>query len=153
MPRVASLSLLATALLLASPLANAYPRKGRLNNHEHCGDKFDAKKIEKQKGKVREVARETEGKGNEAVHLQVTLDGERVAVRLGPTRVIDEAGFKLKEGDEITFSASRVKCNGEPMLLVTTIEANGRTLTLRDDEGVPLWRKKSPKGAVRGASR
>ncbi len=153
MPRIASLSLLAAALLLSSPLASAYPRKGRTNNHEHCGDRFDAKKLEKQKGKVREVAKETEVKGSEAVHLQVQLDSERVAVRLGPARILDEAGVRIKEGDEVTFTASRVKCNAEPLLLVTTIEANGRSVTLRDEEGVPVWRKKAGKGAGKGAGK
>lgn len=135
------LIVLVSILGVVASTAHALPRKGR-SSHEHCGDRFDSRSSQEWKGVVVELAREQEHRGQEAVHLRVQVDGERVAVRVGPGAVLAEAAFELKERDEITFSGPRVRCNGETVVLATTISARGKTLALRDAAGVPLWAKK-----------
>ena len=67
--------------------------------------------------------------------LQLT-DGKEVYIELGPPFAWQEADVTLAVGDEVTVQGF---FNGEQHHAATVTKANGETLQLRTEEGMPLW--------------
>ncbi len=67
--------------------------------------------------------------------LQLT-DGAEVYVELGPPFAWQEADVTLAVGDDVTVQGF---FNGEQYHAATVTKANGETLQLRTEEGMPLW--------------
>ena len=68
-----------------------------------------------------------------------TSDGRSLMVQCGPSRFMSRMGFGFKEGSDVTVTGSLVKSGGSTVIMATEIISEGRTLTLRDSEGDPLW--------------
>lgn len=79
----------------------------------------------------------------------VTLktDEGSLMVHLGPVWYLDEKKFAVKVGDKMEATGSKVTLNNQPALIAREVKVNGATLTLRDDQGRPVWR-----GTGRGPS-
>jgi hypothetical protein len=67
-----------------------------------------------------------------------------ILVHLGPGWYLDEKKFALKEGDAVEATGSQVTLNNQPALIAREVKANGATLKLRDDQGLPMWRGMGP---------
>ncbi len=133
-------------LAMAGP-TGAYPQKGR-GPHEHCGDRFDPKTMTTLKVEILYVQAEAQERGHEAVHLRVkAAGGEVLTVMVGPSEHVRNLKLELAPYDHLTVTGSRVKCEGNVALIATTIEKDGNTYRLRDDDGFPRWvkRKKQAK--------
>ena len=68
--------------------------------------------------------------------------GERtITVRLGPSSFLNQYGFVLKEGEDIAVRMRRdPSSTGEKTVFVgMEITKGSRRLTLRDENGQPLW--------------
>jgi hypothetical protein len=61
-------------------------------------------------------------------------------VHLGPGWYLDEKKFAVKVGDTVEVTGSKVTLNQQPALIAREVKANGATLQLRDDQGLPVWR-------------
>ncbi len=122
--------------------AAAYPQKGR-GPHEHCGDRFDPKSMTSRKVQVLYVQTEAQERGHEAVHLRVRgTGGEVLTVMVGPSEYVRSQKLELAPYDRITVTGSRITCEGNPALIATTIDKDGNTYRLRDDDGFPRWVKR-----------
>ena len=66
--------------------------------------------------------------------LQETLE-----VRLGPTTFLEKEKFTFAKGDQIEVTGSKVKIEGADALIAREVKKGGKTLTLRDAQGVPAW--------------
>jgi hypothetical protein len=68
--------------------------------------------------------------------------GDRTAtIRLGPSSFLNEYGFTLKEGEDITVRVRRDPSSTieKTVFVGMEITKGSRRLTLRDDNGQPLW--------------
>jgi len=68
--------------------------------------------------------------------------GDRTAtIRLGPSSFLNQYGFTLKEGEDITVRVRRDPSSTieKTVFVGMEITKGSRRLTLRDDNGQPLW--------------
>jgi hypothetical protein len=77
--------------------------------------------------------------GQAEVHLLVTVDHRDVEVHLAPGYYLSWHQFQLRSGDRVEIAAR--KAVGESHFLARTIKSGSRSLTLRDQEYRPLWKK------------
>ena len=110
---------------------------------------FDSTDIQTITGKV--AAYETVGgfgpHGMKA--LTVESDGKTQTIMLGPEFYLTDEKITLKKGDEVTVKAFPAGFRTNTFFVAKGITAKGKTLALRDDAGLPLWRGQGL-GAGRG---
>jgi hypothetical protein len=82
--------------------------------------------------------------------LRLKTDQGSILVHLGPGWYLDETKFAVKAGDTVEATGSRVTLNNQPALIAREVKANGATLKLRDDQGVPVWRGRGRTGGGPG---
>ncbi len=131
--RVAFLTSLSIALAAASLAAQA-PRGPRL---------YDVTTVVTLKGTVEEVMQVSGpgrmGGGAGGVQLKLKTDKETVVVHLGPRFYLEEQNFKLAKGDAVEVIGSRVKLEGEEIVVAREVVKDKTRLKLRTEDGMPLW--------------
>jgi hypothetical protein len=93
------------------------------------------------------------GKGRGMQYRGVTLKTGQgsLMVHLGPGWYLDEKKLAVKVGDTVEVTGSKVTLNQQPALIAREVKANGATLKLRDDQGLPVWRGMGRGGQGMGA--
>jgi hypothetical protein len=71
-------------------------------------------------------------------------DQGSLLVHLGPGWYLDDNKFTVKAGDTLEATGSKVTLNNQPALIAREVTVNGKTLKLRDDQGLPVWRGMGP---------
>jgi hypothetical protein len=91
-------------------------------------------------GTIAEV-REVDHAGFRGKGLHVTLKtaGETFDVHVGPLSFVQEKNLTLVKGDEVEITGSKVKEESGSSVIAKSIKKGGTTVTLRDDQGRPLW--------------
>jgi sporulation protein YlmC with PRC-barrel domain len=80
------------------------------------------------------------GTNAEWVQLQVhTNDGELVTVHLGPRDYVSQQDFYVATNDRIILMGAQATAWRQPIILPITATVAGKTVTLRDKSGRPLW--------------
>jgi len=100
---------------------------------------YDPKSEVTVKGTVQDVQQQTGKKGWSGTHLTVNTDAGTFDVRVGPSSYIAQKQFSFAKGDEIEVVGSKVTISGEEALLAREITKDGKTLLLRNAQGVPEW--------------
>ena len=99
----------------------------------------DVMSIEQIQGKAWGAGRGGRG-GGYGVHLILKTEKEQIAVHLGPSWYLDKQGLKIAPKDRIEVRGSRITFEGKPAIIAAEVKNGGRSLRLRDDNGVPEWR-------------
>jgi hypothetical protein len=73
------------------------------------------------------------------VHLRVRKNGEILPVHLGPIWFLNDYDFYVKEGETLTITGSRIMDEGETAVVASEIKVGDDLLTLRDEQGRPVW--------------
>ena len=77
------------------------------------------------------------------IHLVVKTDEETIPVHLGPEWYIEEAlankDIIIEIDDKIEIVGSRMSYGKKPAIIAAEIKKRNKTLTLRDEIGVPFW--------------
>lgn len=73
------------------------------------------------------------------VHLTVKTEQETLSVHLGPAWFIENQDISIKQNDTLKVTGSRIEFEGKPAIIAATIEKDGQTLNLRDENGIPVW--------------
>jgi hypothetical protein len=98
------------------------------------------------KGAVEKVEELSMGRmGMKIRELILKTEKGSLAVHLAPDWYLDQEKFAVKAGDTVEVTGSQVTLNNQPAMIAKDITMNGKTLKLRDDQGLPAWR-----GAGRG---
>lgn len=85
------------------------------------------------------IASLTAGVGIQHPSMDLKLDGDiLLTLKLGPERVLLGADLDLEAGARVTVKYGVAACTEENLVLEIT-DANGATLTLREDDGRPAW--------------
>jgi hypothetical protein len=87
-------------------------------------------------GRVRAVRTPPAG----PVRLVVNAGWSRVILVAAPPRFLVNQGASFTPGEVVTFVGSRIYVQGRTVVLAREITGNGRTLVLRDHQGIPAWR-------------
>ncbi len=105
--------------------------------------------LETVSGEVIDVYQATSRQGYKSgLHLLVKANEETIDVHLGPISYIEGQNFNFEPGDVLEIKGdhevarSRDRFTDSPMPTMTAIEVkkNNDTLTLRDEDGFPMWR-------------
>lgn len=75
------------------------------------------------------------------IHLNAACGGEGYDIHLGPSSYVKSKSFPLAKGDEIEVTGSRVAYDGGTSLIAREVRKGDAVLELRDETGLPLWRK------------
>jgi hypothetical protein len=78
-------------------------------------------------------------------HLTVKTDKGNTEVALGPTKFLADQKLELKKGDQVQIVGAKASTRRGEMFVARQITSSGKTVTLRDDKGMPSW----PRGACR----
>jgi hypothetical protein len=90
------------------------------------------------------------GMGMKFREARLKTDKGSLLVHLGPAWYLDQQKFALKAGDALKVTGSQVTLNNQPAIIAKDVEVNGKTLNLRDDQGLPAWRGQGQGGMGRG---
>ena len=97
--------------------------------------------VETVKGTVTDISTA----GTWGIHITVKTEKETIGVHLGPEWFLKNK-ITIAKGDSITVVGSRVKQDGKDVIIAKTIQKNGTTVVLRDDNGVPGWAGQGKRG-------
>lgn len=89
-------------------------------------------------GTVDQVVHHSVG-GHMETHLIVLSGGRPLEVHLGPPYFLRWHDFQCRPGQDVEIIAS--KAIGEPHYLARRIKCGVRTIVLRDERGMPVWKK------------
>ncbi len=91
-------------------------------------------------GEVASVGTFRPDSGAQGLRLTVeTQQGDNVIVLAGPKAFADQKGFRFRQGQQVQVSGSPAQISGRTVLMAREIELDGRSLTLRDEQGQPQW--------------
>jgi hypothetical protein len=87
--------------------------------------------------KVREVPR---GEAFAGIHLTIQSKGEAIEVYLGPADFIKLMDMPLRAGlKDVGVTGSKVKFDGNDLVLARELRVDKTVLSLRDEKGFPNW--------------
>lgn len=100
---------------------------------------YDPKSEVTVKGTVQDVQQQTGKNGWSGTHLTLKADAGTFDVHVGPSSYIAQKQFSFAKGDKIEVVGSKVTISGKEALLAREITKDGKTLVLRNAQGVPEW--------------
>lgn len=124
----------AQAMLLAAVLAAA-----QSPTPQNMMRMYDPATETNVKASVEEVKQIQHGRGMTGTHLMVKTGDETKEVMLGPSNFVTSKGFTFAKGDSIELTGSKVTMGGADYIVAREVVKDGKTLTLRDKNGVPEW--------------
>ena len=135
---IVAMGISALALLVALPALAQGP--GRHGRARHYNPATEARET----GTVEDVRDATGYRGWSGTHLILKTDKEDLDVHLGPKAYLTESGFAFAKGDQIEVLGSRMKVGATDALLAREVTKDGKTLVLRDANGIPKWSRGRP---------
>jgi hypothetical protein len=105
------------------------------------GRLYNPQTVETVAGEITAVEKITPGRGmSRGVHIVLKTDkGESLPVHLGPEWYLEKQAVTLKQGDKVQVRGSRVTFQDKPAVIAAEVTKDGKTLRLRDANGVPAW--------------
>lgn len=130
---ITALAISALAMLVALPVwAQGQGRHGRAHHYNPATEVRET-------GTVEDVREVTGNRGWSGTHILLKTDKEDLDVHLGPTEFLARSGFTFAKGDHIEVLGSRVNVGATDALLAREVQKDGKTLVLRDANGIPKW--------------
>ena len=137
----------AAAIVLGAGLAVAQPPAG---GRMRMSPRYDKAHETTVKGTVEDVTEQAAshmggqmggmGGGMMAgTHLTLKTDKETMVVLVGPSNWLKQQNVSFTKGETLEVTGAPTTYAGKPALIAREITANGKTLTLRNADGVPVW--------------
>ena len=132
------LLLVLTALMLSIP---AWAQRGP-------GRFYDPKNVITVQGQVEKVETMSRpnhrgGEGQPGQQTQVVYlktDQGTMLVHLGPAKFLEQQQLAPKVGDTMSVTGSKLTTGKGDVLMAAEVKSGNQTVTLRDAQGVPVWR-------------
>jgi hypothetical protein len=142
------LALIFVALACAASPVAAQGRNSARRPGSQYGRIYDPRTVETVAGEIVRVEKLVSMRGpHRGVHwLLKTSQSEPLAVHLGPDWFVDKQEIAFKEGDRVEVRGSRVTFEGKAAIIAAEVTKDGKTLHLRDANGVPAWAGWSGRG-------
>ncbi|OLP17517.1 DNA-binding protein [Leptolyngbya sp. 'hensonii'] len=91
-------------------------------------------------GKVIAVDNQVSMRGmSTGVHVKVSTANGNILVHLGPAWYLGNQDVQIELGDQIEVTGSQVTLAGVPVIIAAKIRKGDQILTLRDQNGFPVW--------------
>jgi hypothetical protein len=103
---------------------------------------YDLKTVETDSGEVATLDTVSSGTMPPGVHLTLTMGKENLGVHLGPAWYLSKQDVRIRPGDRIVVTGSRISFRGSPALIAAEIRNGKGVLKLRDAAGFPLWSRR-----------
>jgi DNA/RNA endonuclease YhcR with UshA esterase domain len=130
--RILMLSLLAATLgIVTQAQMGPWPGKHMSN--------YDPKTEVTMSGTVDRVAQASGHRGWHGTHLFLKTDAGTIEVHVGPTEYIASKQFSFARGDVVEVTGPKVKIQDQDVLIAREIKKAGKTLVLRNAQGIPNW--------------
>jgi hypothetical protein len=102
---------------------------------------FNPKTIVELKGTITSIEKIIPVKGmSNGIHLTIKTDKkESNSIHLGPQWYLDNQSIKFRIGDVILVKGSKIIYENAPVIIAVTVEKGKTILTLRDNNGFPVW--------------
>ena len=101
---------------------------------------YNPKTVETVSGEVLSVDKVTSGRGmSYGIHLKLKTAKETIPVHLGPGWYVEEQSVEIEPKDKVSVMGSRVTFEGKPAIIAGEVKKGDSVLTLRDENGFPLW--------------
>ena len=68
-----------------------------------------------------------------------TNEGRNITIYAGPQTFAKQKDFRFKSGSNISVTGSRTNVKGKSVIMASEIRTEGKTLKLRDNQGIPQW--------------
>lgn len=91
------------------------------------------------KGTVEDVQQHAGKRGGTGTHLIVKTESGTLPVHVGPSFYIAKKQFSFSKGDQVEVLGSKVPIAGKETILAREITKGGKTLVLRNAQGIPEW--------------
>jgi hypothetical protein len=124
--------LVITILVIGLPLAAFAQGAGGTRN-------YDPKTEVTVKGTIEDVQEQSGRQGGKGTHLLLKTESGTLPVHVGPSAYIAKKQFSFAKGDEIAVLGSKVTITGKQTVLAREITKDGKTLVLRNPQGIPEW--------------
>jgi len=82
---------------------------------------------------------------NSGTHLTVKTEKGILEVDLGPDKFLSDQKLDLKKGDQVEVLGAKANTRRGEIFMARQITSGGKTITLRDEKGMPNW----PRGMCR----
>lgn len=116
-------------------------RAGRLES----GMVYDPKREATVRGTIQEIGVFDSNVTPSSTHVTIrTQDGRTVTALMGPAEYLSQQGVTLRLGEQVQLTGSRMTFEGQDALIARQIQAEGRTVTVRDRAGQPQWQQQQP---------
>ncbi len=89
-------------------------------------------------GTIQEV-RQTQRGRSPGTHIVVNTPQGPMEVALGPSWFINQQQLNLTQGSQVRVIGSPMTYNGQRIVVAREVETGGRTVQLRNAQGVPAW--------------
>jgi hypothetical protein len=73
------------------------------------------------------------------IHFTLTTDSETVEVRAGPKRFLERNNFTIADDNQVTVNGWTSSVDGKTTIIAREIRNGDKTITLRNEKGVPAW--------------
>jgi DNA/RNA endonuclease YhcR with UshA esterase domain len=107
---------------------------------------YDPKTEVAVKGTIEDVQQQTGRRGWSGTHLVLKTDAATFDVHVGPSAYIAQQKFTFAKGDVIEVVGSKVTIADEEAVLAREITKDGKTLVLRNAQGIPEWSRGPRRG-------
>ncbi len=127
-------------LLPLTLLAQQGKGRGAIADSAHH-EPYNAKTIETVMGTVTRIDHlPGRREGMVGIHAILKTGDETLEVHIGPYSYISKQDLRLKVGDAIEVTGSRIINDDKPAILAAEVKRGEEVLALRDEQGKPLWR-------------
>ncbi len=120
---------------------SAVPANGQSNRGKR-GPNYDPKTETTINGVIQEVKDVPGPRGRTGTHLVVKAGEDVYDVHVGPTWYLTQEKYAFTKGDQVEVTGSRVSYQGGQAIVARQIKKDGKTWTLRDKQGIPLWSRR-----------
>ena len=103
---------------------------------------YDSEKVEILEGKITNLDGTVSRRGStfQGTHFMMETAQETIEVHVAPSWYLEEQDFDLSPQAEIVVVGSRINIDGKQAIIAREIQKGNETLTLRDQNGIPMWR-------------
>lgn len=121
-------------LILALTVAAAMAQRGGMGPGP--GFKYDASTETKLTGSIEQI-NTVDAMCHTGTHVVLKTNKGNVEIALGPSQFLADQKLELKKGE--TADVVGAKATTGEMFIARQITSGGKTVTLRDEKGIPAW--------------
>lgn len=127
-------------MVFAQGRGQRFPARRNLRANSY--QTFDVANPVQINGSIVTITRRTLGNGmyRDGLELLILTGAKNISVRLGPVAFLESTKWNFKKGDKIEMIAYNGTGQNKGMLFAAKISMNGKTLILRDENGIAQWR-------------